>query len=67
MLTDLSFLVGAEAPYIVETSFLNARAFEILAPVWTETAKPAAVPVSTGPGARARHAMPLPTWRLGSP
>jgi diguanylate cyclase (GGDEF)-like protein len=37
MLTDLSFLIGAEAPYIVETSFLNARAFEILAPVWTET------------------------------
>ena len=37
MLTDLSFLVGAEAPYIVETSILNARAFEILAPVWTET------------------------------
>ena len=37
MLTDLSFLVGAEAPYVVETSFLNARAFEILAPVWTET------------------------------
>jgi diguanylate cyclase (GGDEF)-like protein len=37
MLTDLGFLVGAEAPYIVETSFLNARAFEILAPVWTET------------------------------
>ena len=37
MLTDLSFLVGAEAPYVVETSILNARAFEILAPVWTET------------------------------
>ena len=28
MLTDLSFLVGAEAPYMVETSILNARAFE---------------------------------------
>ncbi len=37
MVTDLAFLVGAEAPYIVETSLLNARAFEILAPVWTET------------------------------
>jgi len=37
LLTDLTYLVGAEAPYIVETSFLNARAFEILAPVWTET------------------------------
>jgi len=37
MLTDLTYLVGAEAPYIVETSILNARAFEILAPVWTET------------------------------
>ena len=37
MLLDLTYLVGAEAPYLVETSFLNARAFEILAPVWTET------------------------------
>ncbi len=37
MVADLEFLVGAEAPYIVETSLLNARAFEILAPVWTET------------------------------
>jgi diguanylate cyclase (GGDEF)-like protein len=37
MLIDLAYLVGAEAPYIVETSVLNARAFEILAPVWTET------------------------------
>lgn len=37
LLTDLTYLVGAEAPYIMETSFMNARAFEILAPVWTET------------------------------
>jgi diguanylate cyclase (GGDEF)-like protein len=36
-LTELGELVGAEAPYIVETRFLNARAFQILAPVWTET------------------------------
>ena len=33
----LGELVGAEAPYIVNTRFLNARAFHILAPVWTET------------------------------
>ena len=37
LLSDLTYLVGAEAPYIVETSYLDARAFEILAPVWTET------------------------------
>jgi len=37
MLGELNDLVGAEAPYIVLTSFLNARAFEILAPVWTDS------------------------------
>ncbi len=36
-LLELTELVSAEAPYLVETSFLNARAFEILAPVWTES------------------------------
>jgi len=36
-LQELTTLVGVEAPYLVETSFLNARAFEILAPVWTES------------------------------
>jgi len=36
MLAELATLVGAEAPYVVNTRFLNARAFEILAPVWTE-------------------------------
>ncbi len=36
-LQELTTLVGAEAPYQVETSFLNARAFEIYAPVWTES------------------------------
>jgi diguanylate cyclase (GGDEF)-like protein len=35
-LSELSDLVGTEAPYVVDTRFLNARAFEILAPVWTE-------------------------------
>ena len=34
---ELNELVGAEAPYIVDSSFLDARAFEILAPVWTES------------------------------
>ena len=34
---ELVTLVGTEAPYLVETSFANARAFEILAPVWTES------------------------------
>lgn len=36
-LLELTSLIGAEAPYLVETSFLNARAFEIFAPVWTES------------------------------
>ena len=35
-LSELTDLVGTEAPYVVDTRFLNARAFEILAPVWTE-------------------------------
>jgi len=36
MLSSLTYLVGAKSPYLVETSVMNARAFEILAPVWTE-------------------------------
>jgi diguanylate cyclase (GGDEF)-like protein len=34
---ELIKLVGTEAPYQIESSFANARAFEILAPVWTES------------------------------
>jgi diguanylate cyclase (GGDEF)-like protein len=30
-------LVGTEMPYQIESSFADARAFEILAPVWTES------------------------------
>ena len=33
---ELITLVGTEAPYRIESSFANARTFEILAPVWTE-------------------------------
>lgn len=36
-LVELEGLIGTEAPYLVETSFLNARAFQIMAPVWTES------------------------------
>lgn len=36
-LQELTMLVGAEVPYKVDSSFLNARAFEIFAPVWTES------------------------------
>ncbi len=35
--SELVALVGAETPYIVDTRFLNARAFHILAPLWTES------------------------------
>ena len=34
---DLITLVGTETPYRIVSSLLNARAFEILAPVWTES------------------------------
>jgi len=37
MLEELTELVGAEAPYLVDSSFLNAREFQIMAPVWTES------------------------------
>ena len=36
MLEELTELIGAEAPYLVDSSFLNARQFQIMAPVWTE-------------------------------
>ena len=36
-LADLTKLVGSDAPYEVNSQILNARAFEILAPVWTES------------------------------
>ncbi len=34
---ELIALVGTDAPYRMERSFANVRAFEILAPVWTES------------------------------
>ncbi len=34
---ELSALVRSDVPYLVETSYLNARVFRILAPVWTES------------------------------
>ncbi|MDX1405524.1 MAG: EAL domain-containing protein [Woeseiaceae bacterium] len=37
MTDELIALVGSESPYRVERSFANVRAFEILAPVWTES------------------------------
>jgi diguanylate cyclase (GGDEF)-like protein len=36
-LDELKQLVGSEAPYQVNSHFMNARAFQILAPVWTES------------------------------
>ncbi len=36
-LGELSQLVGTETPYQVNSRFMNARAFQILAPVWTES------------------------------
>lgn len=35
-LSTVSRLAGSDAPYLMETSFTNARAFKIMAPVWTE-------------------------------
>jgi hypothetical protein len=37
MLRNASNLAGGEQPYVMKSSFINARAFEILAPVWTES------------------------------
>ena len=34
---NVSSLVGAEAPYFIESSVFNAKAFKILAPIWTES------------------------------
>ena len=34
---ELIALVGTETPYRIKSSIINARAFEILAPVWTES------------------------------
>jgi diguanylate cyclase (GGDEF)-like protein len=36
-IVELGGLVDSEAPYQVNSKFMNARAFEILAPVWTES------------------------------
>jgi diguanylate cyclase (GGDEF)-like protein len=36
-LDELTKLVNSDVPYQVNSRFLNARAFEILAPVWTES------------------------------
>ncbi|MFQ6006890.1 MAG: diguanylate cyclase domain-containing protein, partial [Woeseia sp.] len=35
-LKKASELVGAEAPYLIKSSILNVRTFEIFAPIWTE-------------------------------
>ncbi len=37
MTLKLTKLVSTESPYLIESGFANARAFEILAPVWTES------------------------------
>lgn len=37
MLQKLTALIGSETPYEIDSSFLNAREFQILAPVWTES------------------------------
>ena len=36
-LADAAQLVGADEPYVIESSILNARAFDIYAPIWTES------------------------------
>ena len=36
-LGDVTALVGADKPYVMESSFLDPRQFEILAPVWVES------------------------------
>jgi diguanylate cyclase (GGDEF)-like protein len=37
MLQNASRLAGSDKPYVMKSNLLNARAFEILAPVWTES------------------------------
>ena len=34
---SVASLMGAETPYLIDSSILNARAFRILAPIWTES------------------------------
>lgn len=36
-LAEAARLVGADEPYIIESSILNVRAFDIYAPIWTES------------------------------
>lgn len=36
-LAELSSLVGSERPYLIDSSAFNARSFQILAPIWTES------------------------------
>ena len=36
-LAEAARLVGADQPYIIESSILNVRAFDIYAPIWTES------------------------------
>jgi diguanylate cyclase (GGDEF)-like protein len=37
MIDKISALMGAEAPYLIDTSMLDGRAFRIMAPIWTES------------------------------
>jgi len=37
MLQNVSDLAGGDTPYVMKSSLVNARAFTILAPVWTES------------------------------
>ena len=37
MLAAAALLVGADEPYIIESSIMNVRAFDIYAPIWTES------------------------------
>ncbi|MBT8077634.1 MAG: EAL domain-containing protein [Gammaproteobacteria bacterium] len=36
-LAEAARLVGADQPYIIESSLMNVRAFDIYAPIWTES------------------------------
>lgn len=37
MLNNASSLAGTDTPYVMKSSLINARAFQIFAPVWTES------------------------------
>ncbi|MEQ9562653.1 MAG: EAL domain-containing protein, partial [Woeseiaceae bacterium] len=37
MLQNASGLAGTDTPYVMKSSLINARSFQILAPVWTES------------------------------